>query len=174
MSKGRSLKRTISQDDRFLGTTTVTQTKDDGTGTESSGKGAASGCFQREEHGRDQEDTTDSREKAHGDIWDTRLEVVLSDLLEVEVAIESSEPAEQSNEKLREWGMNVHEEFALDVFGREATEAVMETTSAIDCITDGVGMEHRGFDILDLVEHYTGGLVDTKQAHQGTQNRQSK
>jgi len=35
-------------------------------------------------------------------------------------------------------------------------------------------MEHGGLDVLDLVEYHTGGLVDTKQAHQGTQNRQSK
>lgn len=51
------------------------------------------------------------------------FDVVLADLLEVELAIEPSQPAEQCNEELSERRVDVHEEFALDVLGSKAAEA---------------------------------------------------
>ena len=101
----------------------VDLTEDDQRGTESGGGSAATRSLQSQEDRRNEEDTTDSREGSHGDIGDTRLQVILADFLKVEAAIEPSQPAEESDHELRQWRVNVHEELALDVFRRESTEA---------------------------------------------------
>lgn len=94
------------------------------------GSGAtASSRLKSEEHGRSQKDTADSREHAHGDIWNARLDVVLSNLLEIEATVEPSEPAEEGNHELCEGWVDVHEELALDVLGSEAAEAVADIES---------------------------------------------
>lgn len=102
-------------------------TKDDETSAHCGGEGAATGGLEGQEHGWGQEDTANGREHAHGDVWDVRLEIVLSNVLEVEAPVEAGEPAEEGNHELGERGVYVHEEFALDVFGSEAAEAVAMT-----------------------------------------------
>ncbi|THW59526.1 hypothetical protein D6D20_06439 [Aureobasidium pullulans] len=113
----------------------------------------------RIEQNKDGKDTHEGREKAHGNVWDTRFDVVLADVFEVELAIEAGQPASEGDEELGQWGVDVHEELALDVLGSETTEAV-ETW----------GKRVAG-DILDLVKDDTGGLRDAKQAHEEGDDR---
>ena len=99
-------------------------TEDDQRGTESSGGSAATRSLQSQEDGRNEENTADGREGSHGDIGDTWLQVILADLLKVEAAIESSQPPEESDHKLRQWRVNIHKELSLDVFRSKTTKAV--------------------------------------------------
>lgn len=99
-------------------------TKDDETSAHGSRHGSAANSLEREEHAWSDEDTADSREQAHRDVGNARLKVILADLLEVEVAIEASHPSDEGDQHLGERRVNVHEEFALDVLGSEAAEAV--------------------------------------------------
>lgn len=99
-------------------------TKDDETGSEGSRGGAASNSLQCEEHSRSEEDTAEGWEQTHCHIWDTGLDIILANLLEVEISVEAGEPPEQGDHKLRERRMDVHEEAALDILGGKTTEAV--------------------------------------------------
>lgn len=54
--------------------------------------------FQRQKHCWHQEDPTNCWEKSHGNIGDTGLNIVLSNLLKVEIAVESSQPSSQCEE----------------------------------------------------------------------------
>jgi hypothetical protein len=98
-------------------------TKDDETGAQSCGSSTAARSLESQEHGRDCQDTADGGQEAHGDIWHTSLQVVLANVLEIEAAVESTQPARQRDEHLGERRVYVHEEFALDVLGCESTEA---------------------------------------------------
>lgn len=91
------------------------RTKDDKARAQSRSRSAATSSFQGEEHQGSEKNTTDSREHAHGDIRDTRLDVVLANLLEVEIAPESSEISGQCDEHLSQWRVDIHKEFTLDV-----------------------------------------------------------
>lgn len=62
-------------------------------------------------------------EQTHGDIGDARLQVIFANILEIEVAVETREPASESNEHLGQGRVHVHEELALDVLGSEAAKA---------------------------------------------------
>lgn len=97
-------------------------TKNDKTRAQSCSCCTTTSGLERQEHGRDGKDTTDSGKKTHGDIRDTRLQVVHANVLEVETAIKSTQPSRQGDQELCEWGMHVHEELALDVLGRKSTE----------------------------------------------------
>ena len=98
-------------------------TEDDETCSQSCGGSTAASGLESKEHGGDSQDTANSREQAHCNIWDAGLQVVFANVLEVEVAVESTQPARQSNEHLCERRVNVHEELAFDVLGRESTKA---------------------------------------------------
>lgn len=100
------------------------RTEDDKTSTHSCSHGTAANGLEGHEHEGSEENTTDSREQSHGDIWDTGLEVVLANVLEVEVTIETSQPTGQGDEHLGQGRVDVHEELALEVLGSETTEAV--------------------------------------------------
>lgn len=104
----------------------IRRTEDDKTSSQEGGGATASSCLECKEHGRSQKDTADGREHAHGNIRNARLDVVLSNLLEVKVAVKPSEPAEEGNHELGEGRVDVHEELALDVLGCEAAEAVAD------------------------------------------------
>ena len=95
--------------------------------------------LQRQKHRRHSQDATDRGQQPHGHKRHTRLQVILPDILEVEIPIEPRQPPGQCDQELRQWGVHVHEEFALDVLGREAAE-------------------------VDLVEDDGGGLVDAEEA----------
>lgn len=99
-------------------------TKDDESSAHSRGESAATGSLKSQEHGRGEKDATDGREHAHGHIWHARLEIVLANVLEVEVSVEAGQEAKEGDHQLRERGVDVHEEFALDVLGSKAAEAV--------------------------------------------------
>jgi hypothetical protein len=98
-------------------------TKDNKTGSQSSSCSTAACSFEREEHGRDGQDTADGRQQAHSDIWNTWLQVIHANVLEVEAAIESTEPSSQSDEEFCEGWVYVHEEPALDILGCKSTKA---------------------------------------------------
>lgn len=98
-------------------------TKDDQTSSHSSCEGAASGSLQCQEHGWNQEDAAEGRKHAHGNIWDLGLDVILSNLLKVEIAVEARKPPKKCDEELGQGRVHVHEELPLDVFRRETTEA---------------------------------------------------
>jgi hypothetical protein len=102
-------------------------TEDNQASTHCSSGGSATGRLERQEHSWHQEDTTDSRQHSHSDIWHAWSEVILSDILEIEVAIKSSQPSGECKKKLCKWGVNVHKELSLDVFGCETTEAEQTT-----------------------------------------------
>lgn len=98
-------------------------TKDDEAGAHDGGHGTAADGLEGQEDAGNESNAAESREQAHGDVGNARLEVILANLLEVKVAIEASEPAGKSNEHLGERGVDVHEEATLDVLGSEATKA---------------------------------------------------
>jgi hypothetical protein len=98
-------------------------TKDDETCSQGCGGGTTAGSLESQEHGGNGQDTADGGEQTHGNVWHTGLQVVLANVLEIEVAVESTQPAGQGNKHLCERRVNVHEELALDVLGRESTEA---------------------------------------------------
>lgn len=99
------------------------RTEDDEAGAHDGSHGAAAHSLERQEDARNKRNTTEGREEAHGNVGHTRLEIVLANLLEVEITIEASEPASQSNQHLGEGRVDVHEEAALDVLGSKATKA---------------------------------------------------
>lgn len=99
------------------------RTKDDETSTHGSSEGTASKGLESQEDAGNQNNAAESGVEAHGDVGNTRLQVVLANVLEVEITVEASEPAGESNEHLGERWMDVHEEFSLDVLGSKATEA---------------------------------------------------
>jgi hypothetical protein len=101
----------------------VNRTKYDKTGSQGRSGRAATRSLEGQEHGRNGQDTADGRQHAHSNIWHTGLEVVHANVLEVEVSIESTQPSRKCDEELRQWRMYVHKELALDVLGRESTEA---------------------------------------------------
>jgi hypothetical protein len=103
--------------------------------------------LQGEEHGRGKKDAADSREHAHGNVGHARLDVVLPNLLEVEIAVKAGKPAREGNQHLGEWWMYIHEKLPLDVFGRKATE-------------------------MDFIEHHTRRLIDAEKADNGRDYRQ--
>ena len=103
-----------------------------------------SGCLaarslQCEVHDRDSQYTADSRQKSHGHIGHARLNVVLSNILEIEVSIEAGQPTSESDQELGERRVNIHEELALDVLARKAAE-------------------------VNLIEDDRGRLVDAEQS----------
>jgi hypothetical protein len=77
-----------------------------------------------QEHEGNEKDTAESREQAHCNVWNTGLDVVLANLLEVEAAVEAGKPSRQGDEHLGQGRVNVHEELALDIFRSETTEAM--------------------------------------------------
>lgn len=103
------------------------RTENNETGAQYGSGCATPGGLQGQKHERCKKDSADGREHAHGDIRDARLEVVLADLLEVEIAIEARQPAGQRNKHLSQRRVDIHEEFALDVFRSETTEAGEQT-----------------------------------------------
>jgi len=121
--------------------------ENDKSSSEGGGCSAAPGSLQRQKHCGYSQDTADSGQQAHRDVWNTGLEVILANILEVEVAIEAGEPARQGNQKFCEGRVNVHKESALDVLGRKATE-------------------------MDLVKDNTGGLLYPEQAHSHGNNKE--
>jgi hypothetical protein len=112
-------------------------TKDDEASAHGGREGPTPSSLECQEHGRRQKNTAQRGEQAHSYIWDTRLDVVLANLLEVEVAIETGQPAKQSDEELCQGRVDVHEELALDILGREAPEAAKMAVSLgrVQCST---------------------------------------
>lgn len=129
--------RGVQQDETRLSDKTVF--KDDQSRAERRGGRLAARSLQREEHDRHSQYTTDGRQKSHGDIGHARLDVVLSDILEVEVSIESGQPTGECDQELGKRRVYIHEELALDVFAGEATE-------------------------VNLIEDDRGGLVDAEES----------
>lgn len=99
-------------------------TEDDQTGSHQSRSGAAPGGLESQKHEGSEQDTADGREHAHGDVGNAGLEVILANVLEVEVAVETSQPTGESDEHFGQRRVDIHEEFALDVFRSEATKTV--------------------------------------------------
>lgn len=99
-------------------------TKDNEKSSHGCDHGTASSSLESQEHSWNQENTADSWQRSHPDVWDIWLEVILPDLLEVEVSVEAAEPSSKSNEELSKRWVDIHEESALNVLGSEATKAV--------------------------------------------------
>ena len=112
----------IEKDQSGLGKETVL--KDDQRGTQGSSGCTTANGLEGQEHGGNQQDTADSREHSHGHVRDAGLEVILANVLEIEVSVETGEPTEEGDQHLCQWGVYVHEEAALDVLGSETTETV--------------------------------------------------
>ncbi|KAI6763635.1 hypothetical protein HG531_013023 [Fusarium graminearum] len=100
------------------------RTEDDQARTHSGSHSAASNSFECEEHAGNQKDTADSREHSHGNVGDTRFNIVLANLFKIEAAVETSKPSGKSDKHLGQRRMDVHEELALDVLGSKTTKAV--------------------------------------------------
>jgi hypothetical protein len=100
------------------------RTKDDETGAHGSSHSTTTDSLQSEEHARNQKNTADRREHSHRNVGNTRLNVVLANLLEVEASIETSEPSSKSDKHLGQGRVDVHKELALDVLGSKTTEAI--------------------------------------------------
>lgn len=98
------------------------RTEDDQASSHSRCKGAAPSSLQSQEHGRHQENAAEGRKHAHRNIWDAGLNVIFSDLLKVEFTVKACKPAEKRDEELGQGRVDIHKEFALDVFRSEATE----------------------------------------------------
>ena len=99
-------------------------TKDNEKSSHGCDHGAASSSLESQEHSWNQENTADSWQRSHPDVWNIWLEVILSDLLEVEVSVEAAEPSRKSNEEFSKRWVDIHEESALDVLGSETAKAV--------------------------------------------------
>jgi hypothetical protein len=142
-------------------------TKDDKTCTQSRSGSTAASSLESQEHGRNRQNTADGGQHAHGDIWDSGLQVVFANVLEVEVSVEATQPSRQCNEELCERRVDVHEELALDVFRRESAEAgdAVLATTYFTCVLNGL-------DLLDFIEDDTGGLLDPEEPHCGTNGHQ--
>jgi len=65
-------------------------TKDDQACSQRRSRSSASSSLQSQEHGWHKKDTADSRQQSHRNVRHSWLEVVLSNVFEVEFAIESS------------------------------------------------------------------------------------
>lgn len=98
-------------------------TKDNQQSSHGCDHSAASSGLEGQEHCWHQKDTADSWQSSHPDVWYIWLKVIFSDLLEVKVSVEATEPSSKGDEELSKWWVNVHEESALDVFRCEATKA---------------------------------------------------
>lgn len=103
---------------------TRVRTKDDETSAHGGSHSATTNSLQGEEHARNQENTADRREHSHRNVGDTRLDVVLADLLEIEASIKTSEPSSKSDKHLGQRRVDVHKELALDVLCSKTTEAI--------------------------------------------------
>jgi hypothetical protein len=97
-------------------------TEDDKARSQSSRGRTATRSLECQEHGGNRQNTADGGQQTHGNVWNTWLEVVHANVLEVKVAVESTQPSRQRDQELRKRWVYVHEEFALDVLGREPTE----------------------------------------------------
>lgn len=64
---------------------------------ESSCHSSTASSLESQEHGRNGHNAHDSWEHAHSHIWHVRLQVILSNVLEVEISIESSQPSSKCN-----------------------------------------------------------------------------
>lgn len=126
---GREDERRIEEDQASLGEEAVLE--DDEGGAEGGSRSSATRSLEGQEHGRNKKNTADGREQSHGDVGNLGLEVVLANILEIEISIETGEPANEGDEHLGERGVNIHEESALDVLGGKATKAVGKGKSAI-------------------------------------------
>ena len=112
--------RGVQQDETGLSDQTVLE---DDQGRAERGRGClAARGLQSEVHDRHSQYTADGRQESHGHIGHTRLDVVLSNILEIEVSIEAGQPSSESDQELGKRRVNIHEELALDVLAREATE----------------------------------------------------
>jgi hypothetical protein len=60
--------------------------------------------------------------------------------------------------------MDVHKEFALNVFGRKTTEADNLMSLFLDTSSDA--------DLLNLIEYHACWLIDAKQTHNCSEQRQ--
>lgn len=109
--------------------------------TQSGGRRPAAHGFQGEIHGGDGENTQESGQQTHCDVRDLGFEVVLANVLEIKVAIETRQPAGEGDEQFGEGRVDIHEEAALDVFAGEPTE-------------------------VNLIEDDAGGLVDAEESHE--------
>ena len=79
--------------------------------------------LQREEHDRDRHNAHERRNQSHRNVRHPRLHIVLPNVFEVEITVETGEPSSKRDQKFGQWWVHVHEEAALNVLGREATEA---------------------------------------------------
>jgi hypothetical protein len=97
-------------------------TKDDQASSHGCRHGAAPSSFQGKKHEGGEKNATNCGKHAHGDVWNTGFEVVLADLLEIKLSIETSEPTSEGNEHLGKGRVNVHEETTLYVLRSKSTE----------------------------------------------------
>jgi hypothetical protein len=97
-------------------------TEDEQSRGKSSGHGLRAGGLQGQEDCWNGQNSANGGKQAHGNIGDAGLKVVLANVLEVKLAVEASEPSCQCDQELCQRRMYVHEEAALDVFGRESTK----------------------------------------------------
>ena len=102
-------------------------TESEARSTQRSRRGPCTHGLQSQEDARNSDDTANGREETHGNVWYSRLNIVFPNVFEVEVAIEPCHPTKEGDEHLGQRRVNVHEELAMDVLGREATEAVEQS-----------------------------------------------
>lgn len=133
-------------------------TKYDCSRTHSSSHGPTAGSLQSQEYHWDCHHTHECWKEPHCHIWNTGFKVILSNVLEIEVPIETSHPSRKSQEQLCQWWMDIHEEFAFNVFRSEPTEAAITISpyalSGLDLVAS----------LLDFIEYNTAGLVDPEES----------
>ena len=78
-------------------------TKDNEKSSHGCDHGAASGGLERQKHGWHQKDTANSWQSPHPNVWHIWLKIILSNLLEVEVSVEATEPSSKGDEELSKW-----------------------------------------------------------------------
>ena len=95
--------------------------------------------LERQKHHRDHRHSAQRGQQPHRHVRHPRLHVILANILEIELAVEARQESGERDEQFGERRVDVHEEFAFDVLGGEATE-------------------------VHFVEDDAGGLVDAEQA----------
>lgn len=84
-------------------------------GSEKGGRNGVSALPHGEIDDRDSEGTKEGRHRAEGDIGDPVINVGVSDVIELEVAVKADEPAHEGEQELSEWRMDIEEVCPLEV-----------------------------------------------------------
>ena len=105
----------------------------------------APGSLQSQEQQRHRKHAHDRWKHAHRNVWYSRLEIVFPNILEVKIAIKSTEPSRKRNQEFGKRGVHIHKKPALDILGRETTETVPTSVSQSAMVYEREGNERETY-----------------------------